>query len=78
MIRRIRTLMRIARNLYAIPSGRVLRIPEDLDEASAAAWLKTGLAEEDKMLDGPPEIRDGPASTFKEIVRARRKKCRTL
>lgn len=43
--------MRIARNLYAIPCGKVLRIPEDLDEASAAAWLKAGLAEEDKMLD---------------------------
>jgi len=33
----------------SIASGQVLRIPEDLDKATAAAWLKAGLAIEDKL-----------------------------
>lgn len=77
MIQRIRTLQHIARKWFAIPCGTVLHIPDDLDEISALSWIKGGLAEEDKMLQGPPEVKDGPVSTFKKIARARRKKCQT-
>jgi hypothetical protein len=74
MIQRIRTLQRIARKWSAIPCGTVLHIPDDLDEATALSWLKGGLAEEDKMIDRVPEIKDdGPVSVFKKIKRARRK-----
>jgi len=77
MIQRIRTLQCIARKWFALPCGTVLRIPDDLDEISALSWIKAGLAEEDKMIDVIPEIKDGPVSTFKKIARARRAKCQT-
>jgi len=57
---RIRTLKRIARQWGALPCGTVLHIPDDIDEATALSWLKGGLAEEDKMLDGPPETKAEP------------------
>jgi len=77
---RIRTLKSIASKWKFVPCGTVLHVPDDIDEATAQSWLKGGLAEEDKMLDGPPEVKvdDGPVSTFKKVARARRKKCRTL
>ena len=76
---RIRTLKSIASKWKFVPCGTVLHVPDDIDEATAQSWLKGGLAEEDSMLDGPPEVKDdGPVSTFKKVARARRKKCRTL
>jgi len=80
MIRRIRTLQGVARNLCSIRRGTVLRIPEDLDEATALSWLKGGLAEEDKMIDVIPETKAttiNPEPSSEKSGRSRRKKCRT-
>ena len=66
MIQRIRTIKSIASKYGYYPEGTLLHIPRDIDEITALTWLKGHLAEEDKMLDGPPEKK-----------RTRRKKCRT-
>ena len=73
MVQRVRTLMRIARQWGAIPIGRVLRVPEDIDEATAQSWLRSGLAEEDTMLDGAPEVKSEPAPVFKPKSKRRKK-----
>ena len=80
MIRRIRTLQGVARNLCTIRRGTVLRIPEDLDEATALSWLKGGLAEEDKMIDIIPETKTAVINlepSPEKPRRGRRRKCRT-
>jgi len=66
---RIRTLKSIASKWNFIPCGTVLYIPKDIDEATALSWLKGGLAEEDKMLDGPPETKVEP-----EVPKRKRRK----
>lgn len=41
----------------AIAAGQVLNVPEDLDKDTAKAWLKAGLAIEDKLGPGPAETK---------------------
>jgi hypothetical protein len=64
--------MRIARQWGAIPIGRVLRVPEDIDEATAQSWLRSGLAEEDTMLDGPPEVKSEPKVALPKFKRRKK------
>jgi len=53
---RIRMRMTLA-NQRAYQAGKVYRVPEDVPAETAASWLKSGAAEEDKSLDGPPETK---------------------
>jgi len=55
-ITRIRMRMSLV-NTKAYQAGKVYRVPEDVPAETAASWLKSGAAEEDKSLDGPPETK---------------------
>jgi hypothetical protein len=41
----------------AIAAGAVLAVPQDIDAETALAWLKAGLAIEDKLGPGPAETK---------------------
>ena len=69
MVQRIRTIKSIASRYAYYAEGTVLHVPEDIDEATALSWLKGHLAEEDKMLDGPPETKVEP-----EVPKRKRRK----
>jgi len=57
MIQRIRMLKSVARRYSYIEAGTVLRVPENIDEATAQSWVAAGLAAEDKMIDRIPETK---------------------
>ena len=51
---RIRILRSIATRDRAFAPGSVVDIENEL----ARAWIQAGVAEEDKSLDGPPEVKE--------------------
>ena len=50
---RIRIIRSIATGGRAFKPGSVV----DIDKLTAEAWLRAGVAEEDKALDGPEEVK---------------------
>jgi hypothetical protein len=58
--KRIRINFQGASSKRSFSPGDVLRIPEDVPEDSARAWLNSGAAVEDKSLPDPPEVKDEP------------------
>jgi hypothetical protein len=54
-IKKIRILRNLANSKRSFPIGVVLRVGEDIDESTALSWLAVGVAEQDKILEGPPE-----------------------
>lgn len=59
-------------NPVDIKAGQIVDVPESV----AMIWLKEGKAEEDKSLDGPPEVKNEAITLKPErvVVRMRAKK----
>lgn len=66
---RIRLLQPVKCRLGIYQQGQVVDLPED----TARSWIGFGLAEQDKMLAGPPEIKAEQPLETKTARRKRRK-----
>lgn len=53
--KRIRMLMSVANKDRAFTMGSIYRVPHDVPVNTARSWIESGVAEEDKSLDGPKE-----------------------
>jgi len=51
---KVRILRSIATRDRAFVSGSVVEV----DDKTAKAWIRAGVAEQDKSLDGPPEVKE--------------------